>query len=143
MATKDIPTAVCVVVGDEIGSHYYSHRRIESLFAQAGAPGDSPEGSCVDKSREWLRRASLDPHTDGLKVLGAVLEEFMEVEPSFQTEVWAARKARVEKILGWSSSAPSGRLIMILHKRSPPRAQCWSRCSRFTSRMKGSPCRPA
>lgn len=100
MGAKDIPTAVCLVVGDEIGSHYYSHRRIDSLFAQAGAPGDPPEGSCVDKSCEWLRRASLDTSVDGLSVLGAVLEGFMEVEPSVQSDVWPLRKARIEKILG-------------------------------------------
>lgn len=99
MATNDIPKAVCTVVGDEIGTHYYSHRRIDSLFAQAGAPGDPPEGSCTFKASEWLRRASAALNIDGLKVLGAVIEEFMEVEPQVEPETWAARRARVEKIL--------------------------------------------
>jgi hypothetical protein len=100
MAADDIPKPVSTVVGDVLGSYYYSHRRIESLFAEAGAPGDPPEGSCVDKSREWLRRASKDSRVDGLKVLGAALHEFMEVDPSpISAESWATGKAKIEKVM--------------------------------------------
>ena len=99
MAGNDIPRAVSTVVGEVIGSHYYSHAALESLFMEAGAPGDIPDGSCVRKSVAWLKRASEDPACDGLRVLGRVIEEFMEVEPASQNDVWRERRGRVEKIL--------------------------------------------
>jgi hypothetical protein len=100
MAANDIPRAVCAVVGDVVGSHYFHHATIENLLMEAGAPGDVPEGSCVKKTVAWLKRSSEDPSCNGLRVLGRVLEEFMEVEPALQGDIWRERRARVEKILG-------------------------------------------
>jgi len=115
MARQDIPRAVCTVVGEVLGSHYYSHARLESLFAEAGAPGDVPEGSCVNKSVAWLKRASDDPACDGLRVLGRFIEEFMEVEPAAQSDLWRERRARVERILAQNnlSYLPGGHVVTV------------------------------
>jgi len=45
MAANDIPRAVSTVVGQVLGEHYFHHATLESLFMQAGAPGEVPEGS--------------------------------------------------------------------------------------------------
>jgi len=115
MAANDIPRAVSTVVGQVLGEHYFHHATLESLFMQAGAPGEVPEGSCVKKSVAWLKRASEDPACDGLRVLGHVIEEFMEVEPSFQTELWQERKGRVEKILAQNNLTymPGGHVVPV------------------------------
>ncbi len=93
-----IPGPVTHVVGDVLGCHYYSHRRLDNLFIEKGAPGDPPDGSCVDKCTAWLKRASGDPNVDALGVLGGVLEDFMEVD-----QVWSSeqpkRRDRVTEIL--------------------------------------------
>jgi hypothetical protein len=75
-----IPNPVAVVVGSVLGAYYYSHRAIDTLFIEKGAPGDPPEGNCANKVAAWLKRASADPSVDSMRVLGGVLEEFMEVD---------------------------------------------------------------
>lgn len=50
------------------------------LFVEKGAPGEPPLGNCEDKCINWLKRASEDPQVDAIALLGAVLEEFMEVD---------------------------------------------------------------
>ncbi len=72
--------SVAIVVGDVLGGYYYHHATLNRLFAESGAPGDAPEGNCVDKSVAWLKRAAADPECDGLRVLGAVLEQFMDTD---------------------------------------------------------------
>lgn len=79
MADPRIPNPVAVVVGQVLGAHYYSHRRLNNLFVEKGAPGDPPIGNCEDKCIEWLKRASAETTVDALSVLGGVLEELMEV----------------------------------------------------------------
>lgn len=78
MAHRPIPPAVIIVVGDALGAYYYSHKRLDRLFAGAGAPGEPPPGNCIYKSQEWLRRASEDPAIDTDRLLGRVLTEFFE-----------------------------------------------------------------
>jgi hypothetical protein len=78
---REIPRAVAGVVGEIIGTHVYNHNRIEILFAEAGAPGDPPEGSCITKSTAWLLRCNKDSNVDPFAVLGAVLERFMDAPP--------------------------------------------------------------
>lgn len=80
MSAPQIPNPVAIVIGSVLGAYYFSHRAIEMLFLEKGAPGDPPEGNCGDKSTAWLKRASADPQVDALSVLGGVLEEFMEVD---------------------------------------------------------------
>jgi hypothetical protein len=80
MSVQRIPSPVAVVVGRVLGAHYYSHRHLNNLFVEKGAPGDPPEGNCEDKCTNWLKRSSLDPTLDAFSILGGVLEEFMEVD---------------------------------------------------------------
>jgi hypothetical protein len=96
-----IPPAVCQVVGNAIGRYYFNHNAIDHLFVVCGAPGEPPEGSCVNKSTAWLKRASDDPQSNALEVLGGVLRGFMERE-SFHLsgEWWEKARADVVTILG-------------------------------------------
>lgn len=97
-----IPNPVAIVVGDVLGGYYYNHRVIESLFIEKGAPGDPPEGNCVEKITNWLKRASSDPKTDPLGLLGGVLEEFMEVDLARGTrsdDEHAKQRKRVHDVL--------------------------------------------
>jgi hypothetical protein len=80
MEDRRIPNPVIAVVADVLGGHYFNHTRLNTLFAEAGAPGDPPEGNCVQKCDRWLRRCNEDPDVDALAVLGRTLEVFMEVD---------------------------------------------------------------
>lgn len=108
---KTLPVAVCAVVNEVLTG---SHATLNALFRSAGAPGDPLELSHAAKWKAWLLRASEDPHTDAHQVLGKVLEEFMEVEPSEDNSglwswlgqefpsarsLWLAKKQRVESVL--------------------------------------------
>ncbi len=42
-----IPNPVVAVVAEVLGQHYYSHSRLNTLFMEAGAPEDPPDGNCV------------------------------------------------------------------------------------------------
>ena len=100
--TDRIPHAVALVVGSILGMHYYSHRRLNVLFTECGAPGEPPEGNCQVKCTSWLKRCSDDPSVDALGVLGRVLEEFMELSTPLypQTlETLEKERARVKDIL--------------------------------------------
>ena len=77
-----IPNAVCSVVGRNLGKAYYHHASLDALFYEAGAPGEPPEGSCVNKCTKWLKLCNDDPNTDALAVLGTVLFEFMDKWPN-------------------------------------------------------------
>ena len=134
MARNQIPSAVSAVVGDAIAHHYYNHRKLETLFEEAGAPGDPPEGNCETKCIQWLRRCNRD-HLDPHLVLGSVLEEFMElpaIEPSpFDDDSWRKSRERVTKalaqyglsyqqggrIVGGGTGGPSQSLGKILRNR--------------------------
>jgi Abortive infection C-terminus len=79
MSERKIPNPVIAVVADVLGSLYYSHTRLNTLFSEAGAPDDPPEGNCINKCDRWLKRCNEDPTVDALVVLGRVLENFMEL----------------------------------------------------------------
>ena len=74
-----IPNSVIYVVGDVLGSWYYSHSKLNTLFGGSGFPGDPPVGNCVHKSQEWLRRANQQDEQDPLELLGYSLTEFMNL----------------------------------------------------------------
>ena len=80
MRTK-IANSVIGAVASVIADHYYSHSKLETLFMEAGAPGDAPEGNCEKKCSNWLKRCNEDPSTDALEILGAVVQEYMDQEP--------------------------------------------------------------
>ena len=130
-----IPNAVCAVVGEVIGCFYYSHSKLNTLFFEAGAPGEVPEGNCVDKCTYWLKRCNDEPNVDAFKVLGRVLEHYMEVasiEPPDNPQ-----RLRIEKtltnyglryvkggnIFGENAAAPTRSLQEILRQRDLPAVQ--------------------
>ena len=134
MTEPRIPNPVAAVVGEVLGSYYYSHRRLNTLFMEKGAPGDPPDGNCCDKCVQWLKRASSDPTVDALAILGGVLEEFMEVDRSGYADSSEAQergRQRVHDILaryglsyhtggrivGSRTGAPTRSLESILHAR--------------------------
>lgn len=96
-SANPLPTPVCSVVGEVIGSFIYNHQAIQRLFYGAGATGDVPEGNCVTKCQSWLKRMHADV-TEPADVLGKVLEEFMEVDKPFQDGQDTGRK-RINEVL--------------------------------------------
>ena len=86
------------MVGDSLIG---SHTTLDTLFISSGAPGAPPDLAHHSKWKEWLFRAGQAPEVDSLRVLGNVLEEFMDVEPvdSELNERWKKNRARVEKAL--------------------------------------------
>jgi len=102
MSGPRIPNPVAVVVGQVLGAHYYSHRRLNNLFVEKGVPGDRPDGNCTDKCVEWLKRSSADASVDALSIFGGVLEELMEVDrpPAGQgNAALEASRAKVRDVL--------------------------------------------
>lgn len=102
MSEPRIPNPVATIVGSALGAYYYSHRDIDMLFFENGAPGDPPEGSCEKKVTAWLQRSSEDPQVDALSVLGGVLKEFMDVgfrRPGYSPEELEKQRKRVVDIL--------------------------------------------
>src|SRR5262245_29759846 len=94
-----IPAAVAAVVAEVLPG---SHATLNALFQRAGAPGLPPPGGHASKWKEWLLRANDDPAVDSLKVMGLVLEEFMDLpkrgEPA-EVDRWQANRQRVVDIL--------------------------------------------
>ncbi len=76
---EPLPVAVCSIIGDVLGSTVYHHKTLESMFYEAGAVDEVPEGNCVTKCQTWLRRLHNEVQ-DPKMVLGKVIEEFMEVD---------------------------------------------------------------
>jgi len=58
-----------------------THASLDNLFYYAGAPGDPPEGSKFVKAQAWLRRINTEENVDPLKVLGLLIEGYMEEPP--------------------------------------------------------------
>ncbi|WP_292994430.1 abortive infection family protein [Nitrosomonas sp.] len=77
---KVIPSPV-IAIAAEIMSHRETHASMDNLFMYAGAPGAPPEGSKKVKAQEWLRRANTDGSVQPLKVLGRLIEGYMEEPP--------------------------------------------------------------
>ena len=74
---------------------------------EAGAPGDPPEGNCVDKVTRWLKIVSDDLAIDDLAILGKVLEEYMEVDNSFESVPGFQEKGRerIREICGRNTAS--------------------------------------
>ena len=96
---KPLPVPVCSIIGDVLGSFIYNHRALETLFYEAGAVGEVPEGNCVAKCQVWLKRMHIEV-PDPPAVLGKILEEFMEVDRTFGQEEQEAERKRIYDVLG-------------------------------------------
>lgn len=100
--SREIPNPVVAVVAEVLGEHYYSHSKLNTLFMEAGAPGEPPEGNCVQKCLSWLKRTNATPSVEPLKVLGGVLLQLMETgwgATVYQRDEVEARQTRVRKVL--------------------------------------------
>ncbi len=107
---KKIPVAVATLINQTFSG---SHETLDALFREAGASGDPPDLPHATKWKTWLLRANDDPTVDPYKVLGKLLEEFMEVGPDggddpidiFGTKFksprqeWRDKKSRIEEAL--------------------------------------------
>ena len=105
------PLPVCVIVGDVLGTLIYHHRTLETLFYEAGAAGEVPEGNCVTKCQSWLKRMHGDVD-DPAAVLGKVLKEFMEVDRSYDDRQETGRKRITEALARFGLSYHRGGLIL-------------------------------
>jgi len=76
-----IPNSVIGAVASVIAEHYYSHSKLETLFMEAGALGDVPEGNCEKKCSTWLKRCNETPSINALEVLASVIQVYMDKEP--------------------------------------------------------------
>lgn len=93
--------SLCAVVGSVLAGRE-SHQNLEALFISAGASGDPPGLAHRYKWKEWLFRTGNDPNVNSLGVLGAVLEEFMDISPKPDTpgfDIWKGERDLVEKAL--------------------------------------------
>lgn len=75
-----IPAAVIAVCA-EIMARRETHATLDSLFMYAGAPGEPPEGSKHAKAMEWMRQVNQTDSVEPLRVLGRLIEAYMEEEP--------------------------------------------------------------
>jgi len=118
-----IPNPVIAVVAEVIGQHYYSHSKLNTLFMEAGAPGDAPEGNCVQKCLSWLKRTNADPTAEPFKVLGGVLLQFMETgggSATFDEGQTKERQDKVRQVLARCGLAYHEGGIVLAGGKAPP-----------------------
>lgn len=94
-----IPNSVIGVVAPVLAAHYYSHTTLNSLFMECGAPGDVPTGNCETKCSSWLRRCNDDPTVDALRVLGLLIQRFMDQDTSSCRPEIEEGQRRIHEIL--------------------------------------------
>ena len=118
------------VIGEVLGAHYYSHRRIESLCHESGLSGEPPQGNCSDKLTYWICREAASNPDRVLTIVGQIVSEFMDSDHDSHVE----GRRRIEDILalegltyshgghifGSGSSAPTRSLDDLLRKRAIP-----------------------
>ena len=97
MSKREIPAAVAVAVTNALSG---SHQTLETLFKRSGVPGEPPDLSHATKWKTWLLQCNDHSEIDRLRILGRLLEEFMEVDPSQEfAEDRRASRSNVEQIL--------------------------------------------
>jgi hypothetical protein len=94
---ETIPAPVMAVVAEAVAAAE-THATLDTLFMYAGAPGDPPEGSKHAKALEWLRRVNQDPSVQPLRVLGRLIEGYMDAVPQTTPAMDSIRQARRDRI---------------------------------------------
>lgn len=111
---RKIPIALIAVVSDAF-AEAYSHARIDQFMESAGIElSPSPPGNKQVKTRVWLKHANATM-TDPLAVLGKVINEPMEVAPSWgvdQNETFRVKINR--KLAEYGLAYQKGGLILAL-----------------------------
>lgn len=98
MERFQIPLPVVAVVSREL-AELYTHAKLDVLFMEAGAPGDSPEGAKPLKCTTWMKAINRDPSVDAQAALGHLLHEMMEVD-SYSPEIINESRERIRTVLG-------------------------------------------
>jgi hypothetical protein len=79
---KEFPRPLASTVGEIIGTYYFHHKTIETVFYEAGASGDPPDGSVYKKPELWLIREGKEDPAKSLVILGKVIEDLMDGDKS-------------------------------------------------------------
>lgn len=107
------------VVSQVLGEAYYSHNKLEALFAEAGAPQVDPpwDANCTDRCKWYFNGSNNDPDVDTLLVLGSVLRDLMDPEVvwGFRTSPWEGDGRRIldarENYEAWLGNESKGRRL--------------------------------
>lgn len=94
-----LPRPVRSVVGEILGAHIYSHRKVNNLFFECGAKSEPPDGSCADKIERWLGQPESDLGIDPAQLLGAVLENYMKLDAIVEQDEQLAGRERIREVL--------------------------------------------
>lgn len=128
-----LPIPLLHMLSEQLGNWYYSHNKINKVFTRAGAPGQPPDGNCVDKCRDWLIRINNDPGINPLTIAGNLLAEFMSKEETGAQDWRTTRDAIIQGLrkhgLAYDSSghilpfapAPSLGFSPTTHSTKPPK----------------------
>lgn len=132
MSEDKIPNPLIAEVSDAL-AWYHTHSELGIVFQRSGAPGDPPPGNKIGKCSVWLRRSNSDEAVSPLAVLGGVLEEFLEKDPSscYSGQELQQRQDRVKqaltryglayqsggRILGGKAATPTRTLQTIIRSR--------------------------
>ena len=94
VATVRLSRGLCATVADVI---HGSHKELNALFLSAGAPQPAPDLPHELKWKTWLFQCGQAPDVDALRVLGNILEEFMDFCPfaSDAASLWRHNRQRV------------------------------------------------
>ena len=110
-SSAPLPSPVCFIVGQVLGSAVYHHETLNNLFYEAGAQGDVPAGTCVAKCQTWLKRMHLEVEYP-IGVLGKLIQEFMDSDVARYPNQLAGR-SKIEIVLGrFGLSYHNGGLIL-------------------------------
>jgi hypothetical protein len=119
---EKLPGPVITVVANVLGSYHSSHRHLDLLFSEKGAIGDPPACNCIDKCAAWFKRSNEDDHADAFALMGAVLEDFMEVDSFGRTDEQADGRRRISEILSrYNLSYQTGGRIVGARTATPTR----------------------
>ena len=125
-----ITRGIARVIGEVLGSFYFSHRKIESLFYEAGFNGEPPSGNCSDKITHWICREFEESPNETVTKIGHVLCEFMDSDDESEQD----GRTRIVNILAQSGlsyshgghifgsgvSSPAKSLDELLRKQAIP-----------------------
>jgi hypothetical protein len=121
-----IPKSVIDVVSETLGWHY-THRGLDLLFSECGAPGEAPVGkNKVDKCSVWLKLTNTEASIDPLQVLGKLLEYYMDYEipkSNFNIMQWEDNRERIHRALARHGLVYEfGGMVRATHGSNPQRA---------------------
>jgi hypothetical protein len=74
---QPIPLHLVATVSEVLADRF-THQQLNTMFLEAGAPGDVPDGAKHVKCAAWLRRIREDTPAEAVSILGKLLELVME-----------------------------------------------------------------